>query len=486
MFRYMFSILSALAVSGALLLPAQTLSAQDAERWTPTGWELSPFVGAFDDQPEYNPSGAAGFVDPASNVFFGGHLGYNFASGLFVDLEGGDYSWVMRTTGSNISLDMQLFSAGLGYNVPLTKRVQAYGVAGLGVIKWDTDAFPAETDLQINYGVGARVSLTNWLALRGEARMHQVPNALAATSDAFTGATLADETFWGWGFTIGASIFPKSGAKDADGDGVSDGQDACPNTPMGVRVDARGCALDSDRDGVADHLDRCPSTPAGARVDANGCPTDADGDGVFDGLDRCPATPAGARVDASGCPTDGDRDGVFDGLDRCPNTRTGARVDSNGCALDGDRDGVPDGIDQCPDTAAGSPVDATGCPVSAIERDIEAGSYNFDAVNFAHDSSVLRPAATPILQEVGRVLVARNNQNVRLTGHTDSQGTEIYNQALSVRRATAVRDYLRTNFPALNSARFELVGAGELQPVADNSTAAGRAQNRRVEIVIVN
>ncbi len=217
----------------------------------------------------------------------------------------------------------------------------------------------------------------------------------------------------------------------------------------------------------------------------NGCATDGDDDGVADGLDRCPSTRAGAQVDGNGCATDGDRDGVPDGLDRCPNTWAGARVDGDGCALDGDRDGVPDGIDRCPDTAAGSEVDETGCPVSEIERELEEeGRLTFGGVNFANDSAELEDAASPILEEVGRVFTSRPGERVQLTGHTDSTGPEAYNRALSLRRAQAVRDYLLANFPGLDAERFEVQGAGESQPVADNGTEAGRRQNRRVEIVL--
>jgi OOP family OmpA-OmpF porin len=59
---------------------------------------------------------------------------------------------------------------------------------------------------------------------------------------------------------------------DADGDGVVNSKDKCPNTPKGAKVDARGCPLDSDGDGVYDHLDKCPNTPRGLAVDYKGCP----------------------------------------------------------------------------------------------------------------------------------------------------------------------------------------------------------------------
>lgn len=63
-----------------------------------------------------------------------------------------------------------------------------------------------------------------------------------------------------------------AGLADSDGDGVTDEQDRCPNTPPGVTVDAYGCPLDSDGDGVLDSDDKCPGTPAGTKVDKNGCP----------------------------------------------------------------------------------------------------------------------------------------------------------------------------------------------------------------------
>jgi len=91
------------------------------------------------------------------------------------------------------------------------------------------------------------------------------------------------------------------GVFDADGDGVMDDKDRCPNTPKGAAVDADGCELDSDGDGVVDRNDQCPGTPRGAAVDTRGCPLDSDGDGVYDYMDKCPGTPKGAKVDSDGC-----------------------------------------------------------------------------------------------------------------------------------------------------------------------------------------
>ncbi|WP_300457011.1 thrombospondin type 3 repeat-containing protein [Desulfobacula sp.] len=97
---------------------------------------------------------------------------------------------------------------------------------------------------------------------------------------------------------------------DIDGDGVSDDNDNCPNTPIGAEVDANGCAdtqKDSDGDGVSDAIDQCSDTPSGVSVDVNGCSSpqlDSDSDGVTDDQDECPGTPSEAEcVYINGCST---------------------------------------------------------------------------------------------------------------------------------------------------------------------------------------
>ncbi|GAB1415811.1 hypothetical protein MASR2M117_12170 [Paludibacter sp.] len=155
--------------------------------------------------------------------------------------------------------------------------------------------------------------------------------------------------------------------KDADKDGISDRFDKCPNTPLGVKVDSRGCPIDTDKDGVPDYLDLCPNTPKEARrhVGTDGCPLDSDGDGVPDYLDKCPDSSPLARgfVDENGCPIDSDQDGIFDYMDKCADTPIGIAVDSVGCPIDTDNDGVPDYLDLCPDSSAAARgfVDANGC-----------------------------------------------------------------------------------------------------------------------------
>jgi len=106
-----------------------------------------------------------------------------------------------------------------------------------------------------------------------------------------------------------------------------------------------------------------------------------------------------------------------------------------------------------------------------------------DNITFGFDSSSLQSQFYPVLDNVAATLGEYNQTIVEVAGHTDSKGTDQYNQALSVRRAEAVGNYLMSK--GLMRDRFIITGAGESRPVASNDTEAGRAQNRRVEITLV-
>ena len=104
-------------------------------------------------------------------------------------------------------------------------------------------------------------------------------------------------------------------------------------------------------------------------------------------------------------------------------------------------------------------------------------------ITFGFDRSDLQPQFFAVLDNVAGTLREYNQTIVEVAGHTDSKGTDSYNQALSDRRANAVGNYLMSK--GLVRDRFILIGAGESRPVASNETDAGRAQNRRVEITLV-
>jgi outer membrane protein OmpA-like peptidoglycan-associated protein len=104
-------------------------------------------------------------------------------------------------------------------------------------------------------------------------------------------------------------------------------------------------------------------------------------------------------------------------------------------------------------------------------------------VTFATDSSDLSPAFFDVLNSVGKVMKEYDKTVVEVAGHTDSTGSDSYNQSLSERRAGAVAQYLRSQ--NIGNERLITVGMGESRPVADNGSVDGRQANRRVEITMV-
>jgi OOP family OmpA-OmpF porin len=127
-------------------------------------------------------------------------------------------------------------------------------------------------------------------------------------------------------------------------------------------------------------------------------------------------------------------------------------------------------------TPAPAPVPAPAAPVS--EKVTFAADTFFD-----FDKSVLKPEAKAKLDDLVSKTKGINLEVIIAVGHTDSIGTDAYNQALSVRRADAVKAYLVEK--GIEKSRVYTEGKGEKQPIADNKTAEGRAKNRRVEIEVV-
>lgn len=136
-------------------------------------------------------------------------------------------------------------------------------------------------------------------------------------------------------------------------------------------------------------------------------------------------------------------------------------------APDADGDGVPDAADRCPNTPAGDRVDARGCSCDVTRQ-----------LQFAFGSAKLTEADKVMLDEVAGNLIALGFVSGTIEGHTDSVGSEAFNQRLSEQRAEAVADYLGNR--GIARGRLRVVGFGLSQPVADNATEEGRAENRRV------
>jgi OOP family OmpA-OmpF porin len=104
-------------------------------------------------------------------------------------------------------------------------------------------------------------------------------------------------------------------------------------------------------------------------------------------------------------------------------------------------------------------------------------------VNFDYNRSEVKPQYDNEIEDFAEFMEVYGNTNVVIEGHTDSRGSDAYNQALSERRANAVRDEL-VNENGIAAERVSTVGYGESRPVSSNDTDAGRAQNRRIEAVI--
>src|SRR6266480_1133927 len=467
-------------------------------------------VGAFGSYTRYDAT-----FGLAHKIGGGVRMGYLLGSivGVEADVLFQPSYTVTPPGGTTSTLEPLIGSASVVINAVHANRLMVYVLGGYSLLDFGTRAPYRFTDNGVHGGAGVRLFLTERIALRVEGRAIYSPS---------TQSTFGPKTATHFLGTAGLSLFHLGvPSKDSDHDGVPDNKDACPDTPAGAAVDSKGCPIDSDRDGVPDGTDKCPGTPAGAHVDAKGCPVDSDGDGVPDGVDQCPNTPPGVAVDAAGCPLDSDKDGVPDGIDKCPNTPAGATVDASGCPLDTDLDGVPDGIDQCPNTAAGTKVDAVGCPlpVEAVKptatpsppgkcppappgSQVDANgclilfapeaarsptpgapprpTLVLTGVNFETGRSILTRDSYMVLDAVAASLVANPDIRIEVGGYTDSTGRKFTNLRLSQARAVAVRFYLaRKGVPPL---RMVAKGYGASGYIAPNNTAAGRAQNRRVEL----
>lgn len=137
---------------------------------------------------------------------------------------------------------------------------------------------------------------------------------------------------------------------------------------------------------------------------------------------------------------------------------------------DDDHDGVPNSADRCPNTPAGDKVDAAGCGLTIQLQ-----------VNFDTNSAHIKPESYAELDNFVAFLKQVPSAHGELEGHTDSVGSDAYNLKLSQARADAVKAYVVDK--GIDATRLTAGGYGESRPVADNKTAEGRAQNRRVLFV---
>ena len=144
-----------------------------------------------------------------------------------------------------------------------------------------------------------------------------------------------------------------------------------------------------------------------------------------------------------------------------------APVAAKAAPKDSDADGVIDELDKCPDTMRGSKVDTVGC-MTLVNLN----------VNFDTNKSEIKDIYGTRIHDFAKVMNTDKKLKADIEGHTDAVGSVQYNQKLSERRATTVKNYLTKK--GVIEKRITVMGYGSTQPIADNNTAEGRAQNRRV------
>jgi OmpA-OmpF porin, OOP family len=304
------------------------------------------------------------------------------------------------------------------HNFDAIEAAIPFAKVGLGYEEVRNEVVQNESGLFADIGAGAKIPLMDKLALKFEAIYMAKLNT---NNSGYADSNLV--TMVGLTYSFGAKE-QKQAPKPAE---------KVKATP--VVVDG-----DDDKDGVLNSKDKCPNTLAGVSVDANGCDLDSDRDGVANAEDKCPNTPVGTKVDASGCKVD----------------------------YDDDKDGVLNSKDICPNTPVDEAVNTDGCPLSIALN-----------INFENDSAQIKAESQTYLKTYAEFLNSYTNYSAKIVGYTDSRGSDSYNQKLSERRAIAVAKDLISK--GVNADQLTTLGRGEANPIADNTTAEGRAQNRRIE-----
>ena len=375
------------------------------------------------------------------------------SSGLSVGIQ---YGLGSASPQDNIDLDYTYLDGVLRFNLS-EENVVPYIFAGYGLSRFaDGDdkegAFPSGESGRTTFGgIGVNIPLGDQF------------NVNLSTS--YRGTAETPDSYNHLQHIIGLSY--NFGAGDADGDGVSDKKDECPDIP-GLK-EFNGCP-DTDGDGIPDTKDRCPEEAGSEEL--QGCP-DADGDGVSDIDDACPNKAGNAEM--NGCP-DSDGDGVADNVDRCPDTV--GDQDNQGCPFaDRDGDGIPDKDDACPDVAG--ITENNGCAAEPTDL-ISFINNSENRILFKANSSKLDSGDKGILDKVIGLLSQYESASIIIEGHASSDGSEAYNLKLSEKRAESVKEYLLEK--GIADERLSTVGFGESKPVGNNKTARGRADNRRANI----
>lgn len=393
------------------------------------------------------------------------------------------------------------------YKMPLNKRTAPYFTIGGGVHLKKVDT------------LFKNLSFSKWVNMRvmtvgggiegrlGKKRIHAVSLELVYqkgqgyythTHSALGDASPTTDTITvlapSFNSSLLYSFYPqkRDREKDSDRDGLFDIVDLCPyeSEDLDGFMDSDGCPdWDNDGDGIMDTLDNClnEAEDQDGILDDDGCPDlDNDFDGIDDEHDRCPSEKEDidGYEDSDGCPDlDNDADKLLDTYDQCPDIPEDfdGFEDVDGCPdPDNDGDGFADAHDKCPHAAEikNGYLDDDGCPDTVYI--ITTASRVIEGIHFRGNSAQLHESSFLILDEIVKTLRIWPDIKVEISGHTDAMGEAKRNKRLSENRAQSVRDYLISQ--GVEDERVKVRGYGKDRPIAHNSSAAGRAKNRRIEI----
>lgn len=344
---------------------------------------------------------------------------------------------------------------------------QALAVLGVGAAMIASkNAVPAyDTDSESHVGLGVRFLGGNHWSLRADVRAYSVSSASKTARFALDTEALLSA---GWRFGAAKQPVAPPVVTDSDGDGIDDEADVCPfvaETRNGIR-DGDGCPEDAavlahgasttdieapvgEGEETAEHWSKTlpPLQQRG----------DADGDGIWGDDDQCPD----AKEDADG----------FDDLDGCPD-------------LDDDGDGVPDAADKCrleAETLNGY-QDGDGCP-DDVPKQLKQFTGVIEGITFKTKSHEIAKKSAKTLLAAAKVLTEYEQVRLEIAGHTDDVGSEADNQLLSERRAESVKRWFIEH--GIAESRMIAKGYGTTRPRVVGTTAEARAQNRRVEFVLI-
>ncbi len=426
-------------------------------------WEIGGFAGFHD----FNTNNELGVADvPNANSlqssFIGGvRLSYELMQYFGIEAELG----AIPTVGRTGDVDVIAIAYRLHPIVHFADHNATWRpfvvIGGGGMVSSSNDdaLIDDDNDLQLHAGVGFKYRLEENWGVRADGRVYLPP------SSEDDGVTVDWELLLGLYKTF---------------------RDNGPATPA--------APVDADGDGITDDVDKCPAEAEDVDgfEDEDGCPeTDNDGDGIDDANDKCrdQAEDKNGIDDEDGCPeTDNDGDGLLGSQDKCPNEAEDVDgfEDTDGCPdKDNDADGVEDANDKCPtelETANGF-EDGDGCP-DELPKALAKFTGTIKGITFASGSDVILRRSYRTLNGAVKVLKEYPDTKLEISGHTDDRGGRDMNVDLSQKRANSVKAFLVNK--GIGEARISTVGYGPDKPVADNTKASGRSQNRRVEFKLVN